>query len=225
MGDRDRDLAAGCLVNSYFLSLSPCPSSSPFLAFSLSLYLPVTPVCLSRPRRLKKYTIFQDKPQFALAGRRPEVESARSSGRGQGGGRASPLPRRRREILRISVGIPDICEFRAIAFACECAGEKGPTQVGRQRICTYTYDAYICMYVPMLVRENVCACACVSYDCWLVIGLDSMRRSCFCEYVTFSLWRIRFPPVLVRTGRQLPVQALGERGVLVTLTGNRAPKC
>ena len=32
------------------------------------------------------------------------------------------------EILRISVGIPDICEFRAIAFACECAGEKGPTR-------------------------------------------------------------------------------------------------
>ena len=35
----------------------------------------------------------------------------------------------------------------------------------------------------------------------------------------FGLWRIRFPPVLVRTGRRLPVQALGERGVLVTLTG------
>ena len=31
----------------------------------------------------------------------------------------------------------------------------------------------------------------------------------------FGLWRIRFPPVLVRTGRRLPVQALGERGVLV----------
>ena len=76
----------------------------------------------SRPRRLKKYTILQDKPKFALAGRRPEVESARSSGGGQGGGRASPLPRRRREILRISVGIPDICEFRAIAFA---RGRKG----------------------------------------------------------------------------------------------------
>jgi len=25
----------------------------------------------------------------------------------------------------------------------------------------------------------------------------------------FGLWRIRFPPVLVRTGRRLPVQALG----------------
>ena len=35
----------------------------------------------------------------------------------------------------------------------------------------------------------------------------------------FGLWRIRFPPVLVRTGRRLPVQALGERGVLVSLTG------
>ena len=35
----------------------------------------------------------------------------------------------------------------------------------------------------------------------------------------FGLWRVRFPPVLVRTGRQLPVQALGERGVWVALTG------
>ena len=35
----------------------------------------------------------------------------------------------------------------------------------------------------------------------------------------FGLWRVRFPPVLVRTGRRLPVQALGERGVLVTVTG------
>ena len=37
--------------------------------------------------------------------------------------------------------------------------------------------------------------------------------------LVFGLWRIRFPPVLVRTGRRLPVQALGERGVLVSLTG------
>ena len=35
----------------------------------------------------------------------------------------------------------------------------------------------------------------------------------------FGLWRICFPPVLVRTGRRLPVQALGERGVLVSVTG------
>ena len=35
----------------------------------------------------------------------------------------------------------------------------------------------------------------------------------------FGLWRICFPPVLIRTGRRLPVQALGERGVLVSLTG------
>ena len=35
----------------------------------------------------------------------------------------------------------------------------------------------------------------------------------------FGLWRVRFPPVLVRTGRRLPVQALGERGVLVSVTG------
>jgi hypothetical protein len=35
----------------------------------------------------------------------------------------------------------------------------------------------------------------------------------------FGLWRSCFPPVLVRTGRRLPVQALGERGVLVSVTG------
>ena len=35
----------------------------------------------------------------------------------------------------------------------------------------------------------------------------------------FGLWRVFFPPVLVRTGRRLPVQALGERGVLVSVTG------
>jgi len=40
----------------------------------------------------------------------------------------------------------------------------------------------------------------------------------FCE-LDFGLWRICFPPVLVRTGRRLPVQALGERGVLVSVTG------
>ena len=39
------------------------------------------------------------------------------------------------------------------------------------------------------------------------------------EILVFGLWRICFPPVLVRTGRRLPVQALGERGVLVSLTG------
>ena len=35
----------------------------------------------------------------------------------------------------------------------------------------------------------------------------------------FGLWSVRFPLVLVRTGRRLPVQALGERGVLVSVTG------
>ena len=40
-----------------------------------------------------------------------------------------------------------------------------------------------------------------------------------CHGEHFGLWSIRFPPVLVRTGRRLPVQALGERGVLVSLTG------
>jgi len=35
----------------------------------------------------------------------------------------------------------------------------------------------------------------------------------------FGLWRVCFPPVLVRTARRLPVEALGERGVVVSLTG------
>ena len=35
----------------------------------------------------------------------------------------------------------------------------------------------------------------------------------------FGLWSFRFPLVLVRTGRRLPVQALCERRVLVALTG------
>jgi len=36
---------------------------------------------------------------------------------------------------------------------------------------------------------------------------------------SIGLWSFRFPLVLVRTGRRLPVQALGERRVLVALTG------
>ena len=51
----------------FSLSLSPC----------LSLY-----ACPGRGAL--RNTIFQDKPKFAIAGRRPEVESARSSGGGQG---------------------------------------------------------------------------------------------------------------------------------------------
>ena len=35
----------------------------------------------------------------------------------------------------------------------------------------------------------------------------------------FGLWSVRFPLVLVRTGRRPPVQALGERRVLVAVTG------
>ena len=38
-------------------------------------------------------------------------------------------------------------------------------------------------------------------------------------YLDFGLWSFRFPLVLVRTGRRLPVQALGERRVLVAVTG------
>ena len=35
----------------------------------------------------------------------------------------------------------------------------------------------------------------------------------------FGLWSVRFPPALVRTARRLPVEALGESGALVALTG------
>ena len=67
------------------------------------------------------------------------------------------------------------------------------------------------------------------------LPLAALLRSCVLEIVvfglgfhhdSFGLWRICFPPVLVRTGRRLPVQALGERGVLVAATGyprNGAP--
>ena len=37
--------------------------------------------------------------------------------------------------------------------------------------------------------------------------------------VPFGLWSVLFPLVLVRTGRRLPVQALGERRVLASVTG------
>jgi hypothetical protein len=47
----------------------------------------------------------------------------------------------------------------------------------------------------------------------------SAERSVEAKSLVFGLWRICFPPVLFRTGRRLPVQALGERGVLVSLTG------
>ena len=40
-----------------------------------------------------------------------------------------------------------------------------------------------------------------------------------CLLCGFGLWSVRFPLVLVRTGRRLPVQALCERRVLVALTG------
>ena len=35
----------------------------------------------------------------------------------------------------------------------------------------------------------------------------------------FGLWSVRFPPALVRTARRLPVEALCESGVLVSLAG------
>ena len=38
------------------------------------------------------------------------------------------------------------------------------------------------------------------------------------EKSDFGLWSFRFPLVLVRTGRRLPVQALGERRVFVSVT-------
>ena len=46
-----------------------------------------------------------------------------------------------------------------------------------------------------------------------------LTGSCSPRALNFGLWSVHFPPVLVRTGRRLPVQALGERRVLVTVTG------
>ena len=37
--------------------------------------------------------------------------------------------------------------------------------------------------------------------------------------VYFGLWSVCFPPALVRTARRLPVEALCESGVLVSLAG------
>jgi hypothetical protein len=44
--------------------------------------------------------------------------------------------------------------------------------------------------------------------------------------VAFGLWSVCFPPVLIRTARRLPVEALRRGGVWVTVTGyprNGAP--
>ena len=38
-------------------------------------------------------------------------------------------------------------------------------------------------------------------------------------HLVFGLWRVCFPPVLIRTARRLPVEALRRGGVWVTLTG------
>ena len=54
---------------------------------------------------------------------------------------------------------------------------------------------------------------------WITSGVSGGSTKSSIASESFGLWRICFPPVLVRTGRRLPVQALGERGVLVSLTG------
>ena len=59
--------------------------------------------------------------------------------------------------------------------------------------------------------EDVPTCQC--------LGVCVCRRLPPRSVTVFGLWRVRFPPVLVRTGRRLPVQALGERRVLVAVTG------
>ena len=51
------------------------------------------------------------------------------------------------------------------------------------------------------------------------MGRPADARATFIAREVFGLWRIFFPPVLVRTGRRLPVQALGERRVWVAVTG------
>ena len=48
---------------------------------------------------------------------------------------------------------------------------------------------------------------------------EMLKMGIHYDHLVFGLWRICFPPILVRTGRRLPVQALGERGVLVSVTG------
>ena len=51
------------------------------------------------------------------------------------------------------------------------------------------------------------------------VGASLMPRKAPEPRLGFGLWSVYFPPVLVRTGRRLPVQALGERRVWVALTG------
>ena len=41
---------------------------------------------------------------------------------------------------------------------------------------------------------------------WDEEAIQALRRAT--RAGVFGLWRVRFPPVLVRTGRRLPVQAL-----------------
>ena len=73
---------------------------------------------------------------------------------------------------------------------------RGRASRGRERPClSHTCDSPFCPHGPC--------------STWLV----------YAHFLVFGLWRICFPPVLVRTGRRLPVQALGERGVLVSVTG------
>jgi len=53
----------------------------------------------------------------------------------------------------------------------------------------------------------------------LSLSLSPSDRPSSCHRDHFGLWSFRFPLVLVRTGRRLPVQALCERRVVVALTG------
>ena len=63
------------------------------------------------------------------------------------------------------------------------------------------------------VRKICCA---LSAECTPELGVMSAVQSA----VVHCVWScFRFPLVLVRTGRRLPVQALGERRVLVAVTG------
>jgi len=53
----------------------------------------------------------------------------------------------------------------------------------------------------------------------------SLCKSCQCAREVFGLWRVCFPPCLVRPGRRLPVQGLGKGslGYLDRLPAERGP--
>ena len=89
------------------------------------------------------------------------------------------------EILRISVGIPDICEFRAIAFACECAGEKGPTRErgASQKPTSLTFQKFRPDFTTDL-KESWILCHSVDFACPTLRPRKLCVFSFFLEFTT-----------------------------------------